>query len=148
MSTASYGNRTAAGYDDALRRDTLVLQHLPQVRIIAGRIHSRLPDSISLDDLVSTGVIGLLAAIDNFNPSHNVLLKTYAEHRIHGAIMDSLRDLDWRSRDTRKRSKRIESAIHRTKQAFGREPTEEEIAAEIGIALDEYHAWLLEVQSV
>jgi RNA polymerase sigma factor for flagellar operon FliA len=148
MSTASYGNRTVAGYDDALQRDTLVLEHLPQVRIIAGRIHSRLPDSISLDDLVSTGVLGLLAAIDNFDPSHNVLLKTYAEHRIHGAIMDSLRDMDWRSRDTRKRSKRIEGAIHRTKQMLGREPTEEEIAAEIGIALGEYHAWLLEVQSV
>src|ERR1019366_3136827 len=140
--------RSVAGHDDAVRRDALVLEHLPQVRIIAGRIHGRLPDSVLLDDLVSTGVIGLLAAIDNFDPSHNVRLKTYAEHRIHGAIMDSLRDMDWRSRDTRKRSKRIEAAIHRTKQALGREPSEEEIAAEIGIALGEYHAWLLEVQSV
>lgn len=148
MGSASYGNRTVAGHDDALRRDALVLEHLPQVRIIAGRIHDRLPDYISLDDLISTGVLGLLAAIDNFDPSHNVRLKTYAEHRIHGAIMDSLRDMDWRSRDTRKRSKRIESAIHRTKQVLGREPSEEEIAAEIGISLEDYHAWLLEVQSV
>jgi RNA polymerase sigma factor FliA len=148
MGTASFKNQTAYGYDHALQREALVLEHLPQVRIIAGRIHSRLPDSVSLDDLVSTGVIGLLAAIDNFDLSQNVKLKTYAEHRIHGAIMDSLRDMDWRSRDTRKRSRRIEAAIHRAKQVFGREPLEEEIAAGIGIPLEEYHAWLLEVQSV
>jgi RNA polymerase sigma factor for flagellar operon FliA len=143
-----YGHQNVAGQEDALRREALVLEHLPQVRIIAGRIHDRLPDYISLDDLVSTGVIGLLAAIDNFDPSHNVRLKTYAEHRIHGAIMDSLRDMDWSSRDTRKRSKRIEAAIHRTKQTLGREPTEDEISAEIGIPVEDYRAWLLEVQSV
>jgi RNA polymerase sigma factor for flagellar operon FliA len=148
MGTQGYGYPTVTGHEDALRRDALVMEHLPQVRIIAGRIHDRLPDHISLDDLVSTGVIGLLAAIDNFDPSHNVRLKTYAEHRIHGAIMDSLRDMDWRSRDTRKRSKRIEAAIHRMKQVLGREPSEEEIAGEIGVPLEEYHAWLLEVQSV
>jgi len=148
MGAASLENQTAYGRDYALRRDALVLEHLPQVRIIAGRIHSRLPDSVSLDDLVSTGVIGLLAAIDNFDLSQNVKLKTYAEHRIHGAIMDSLRDLDWRSRDTRKRARQIEAAIQRTRQVVGREPTEEEIASEMGIAMGEYHAWLLEVQSV
>jgi len=148
MSTAAYGRQTVAGHEDDLRREALVLEHLPQVRIIAGRIHDRLPDYISLDDLLSTGVIGLLAAIDNFDPSHNVRLRTYAEHRIHGAIMDSLREMDWSSRDTRKRSKKIEAAIHRTKQAVGREPSEEEIAAEIGISVDDYRAWLLEVQSV
>src|ERR1019366_6743175 len=139
MSAAAYGHQTVAGHDDALRREALVLEHLPQVRIIAGRIHDRLPDHISLDDLVSTGVVGLLSAIDNFDPSFNVRLKTYAEHRIHGAIMDSLRDMDWRSRDTRKRSKRIEAAIHRTNQSLGREPSEEEIAAEIGIGLEDYN---------
>jgi RNA polymerase sigma factor for flagellar operon FliA len=148
METAGYENRTVRGYDYALRRDALVLEHLPQVRIIAGRIHGRLPDSISLDDLISTGVIGLLAAIDNFDPAQNVKLKTYAEHRIRGAIMDSLREMDWRSRDTRKRAKQIEAAIHRMKRVVGREPTEEEIAGALGIALAEYHAWLLEVQSV
>jgi RNA polymerase sigma factor FliA len=116
METAGYENRTVRGYDYALRRDALVLEHLPQVRIIAGRIHGRLPDSISLDDLISTGVIGLLAAIDNFDPAQNVKLKTYAEHRIRGAIMDSLREMDWRSRDTRKRAKQIEAAIHRMKR--------------------------------
>jgi len=137
-------------YDEAaiLRRDALVMQHLPQVRLIARRIHERLPSYISLDDLVSTGVVGLLAAIDNFDESHNVQLKTYAERRIRGAIMDSLRDLDWAPRDTRKKSKVIEAAIHKSKQRLGREPSEEEIAAELGISQEEYQHWLSDIQAI
>jgi len=146
--TASYGPQFAIGEDAALRRERLVLEHLSQVRIIAGRIHDRLPDHISLEDLVSTGIVGLLNAIDNFDPSFNVQLKTYAEHRIHGAIMDSLREMDWAPRETRKRSKLIERAIHRVKQRLGREPLEEEIAAELGIEIAEYHQWLADAQSV
>jgi len=65
-------------------RERLILEHLPQVRLIARRIQARLPDSISLDDLVSTGVIGLISAIDNFDPGQNVKLKTYAEYKIRG----------------------------------------------------------------
>ena len=146
--TASYGPRFAIDEDAVLRRERLVLEHLPQVRIIAGRIHDRLPDHISLEDLVSTGIVGLLTAIDNFDPSFNVQLKTYAEHRIHGAIMDSLRELDWASRETRKRSKMIEGAIQRVKQRLGREPAEEEIAAELNIPIGEYQQWLGDSQSV
>jgi RNA polymerase sigma factor for flagellar operon FliA len=148
MGTASYGHQSTVDDDAMLRRETLVLEHLPQVRLIASRIHDRLPDYICLDDLISTGVIGLLAAIDNFDPSLNVQLKTYAEHRIHGAIMDSLRDMDWAPRETRKRSKLIEAAIHRLKQRFGREPSEEEIAEELKISMADYHKWLAEVQSI
>jgi RNA polymerase sigma factor FliA len=137
-------------YDEAttLRREALVIQHLPQVRLIARRIHERLPSYISLDDLISTGVIGLLAAIDNFDASLNVQLKTYAERRIRGAIMDSLRELDWAPRETRKKSKVIEAAIHKSKQRFGREPSEEEIAAELGIEPAEYQRWLGEIQAL
>jgi RNA polymerase sigma factor for flagellar operon FliA len=76
-------------------RERLILEHLPQVRLIARRIQERLPESISLDDLISTGVLGLISAIDNFDASHNVKLKTYAEYKIRGAILDSLRGLDW-----------------------------------------------------
>ena len=75
-------------------RERLILEHLPQVRLIARRIQERLPENISLEDLVSTGVIGLISAIDNFDPGHNVKLKTYAEYKIRGAILDSLRELD------------------------------------------------------
>lgn len=146
--TASYGPQLAADEDAVLRRERLVIEHLPQVRIIAGRIHDRLPSHIPLDDLVSAGIVGLLGAIDNFDASFNVQLKTYAEHRIHGAIMDSLRELDWAPRETRKRSKLIEQAIHRVKQRLGREPLEEEIAAELGIPTADYQQWLGDAQAV
>jgi len=148
MPTGTYAYRSAVDEDFASRREALVLEHLPQVRLIAKRIHDRLPDYICLDDLISTGVIGLMAAIDNFDPSLNVQLNTYAERRIRGAIMDSLREMDWAPRETRKRSKLIEAAIHRAKQRFGREPVEEEIAAELNITVAEYQKWLGDVQSV
>src|SRR4051812_26680490 len=89
----------------ALRREALVMQHLPQVRLIARRIHEWTPPNISLDDLVSAGVLGLLAAIDNFDPSLNVQLNTYAERRIRGAILDSLREADWAPRDVRRKAR-------------------------------------------
>ena len=83
-------------------RERLILEHLPQVRLIARRIHERLPESVNLDDLISTGTLGLIAAIDRFDSSHNVKLKTYAEYKIRGAILDSLRGLDWAPRQQRK----------------------------------------------
>jgi RNA polymerase sigma factor for flagellar operon FliA len=145
----AWGNyRVDSAAEAASEREQLILQHLPQVRLIARRIHDRLPDSVSLDDLISTGIIGLIAAIDNFDPSHNVLLKSYAEHKIRGAILDSLRDLDWAPKEKRKLSKQIESAIAAAEQRFHREPTEEEIAAQLKISLDEYHRWLTEVQGI
>src|ERR1700692_836749 len=95
----------------AEERECLILEHLPQVRLIARRIHERLPESVNLDDLVSTGTFGLNAAIDRFTPRPNVKLKTYAEYKIRGAILDSLRGLGWAPRQQRKRSKMIEAAI-------------------------------------
>ena len=79
----------------AAERERLILEHLPQVRLIARRIHERLPGSVSIEDLISTGIVGLISAIDNFDPTLNVKLKTYAEYKIRGAILDSLRGLDW-----------------------------------------------------
>ena len=132
----------------ASERENLILQHLPQVHIIARRIHERVPGSVSLDDLISTGVIGLIAAIDNFDPSHNVQLRTYAEHKIRGAILDSLRQLDWAPRDVRKRAKQVEAAIFAAEQRLGRQPADEEIAAELNIALEEYQKWLADSQGM
>jgi RNA polymerase sigma factor for flagellar operon FliA len=129
-------------------RERLILEHLPQVRLIARRIQERLPKNISLDDLVSTGVLGLISAIDKFDPSHNVKLKTYAEYKIRGAILDSLRGLDWAPRQKRKKNKQIEAAILAAEQRLQTTPSEEEIAAELGIALDEYHEWLVEIRGL
>jgi RNA polymerase sigma factor for flagellar operon FliA len=129
-------------------REQLILEHLPQVRLIARRIHDRLPESVSLDDLVSTGIVGLISAIDRFDSSHNVKLKTYAEYKIRGAILDSLRGLDWAPRQQRKRSKQIEAAISRAEQLLHRSPTEEEIAQQLGLSLEEYHEWLVDVRGL
>jgi len=129
-------------------RDRLIMEHLPQVRLIARRIQERLPESISLDDLVSTGVIGLISAIDNFDPAHNVKLKTYAEYKIRGAILDSLRGMDWAPRQKRRRAKQIEAAIISAEQRLKRAPTEEEIAAELEVSIDEYHEWLVEIRGL
>jgi RNA polymerase sigma factor for flagellar operon FliA len=129
-------------------REQLILQHLPQVRLIARRIQERLPENISLEDLVSTGVIGLIAAIDNFDPTQNVKLKTYAEYKIRGAILDSLRGLDWAPRQKRRQAKQIERAISAAEQRLQRAPTEDEIAAQLEISLEEYHEWLVEIRGL
>jgi RNA polymerase sigma factor for flagellar operon FliA len=129
-------------------REQLILEHMPQVRLIARRIHDRLPETVSLEDLVSTGVVGLISAIDRYDPSHGVKLKTYAEYKIRGAILDSLRGLDWAPRQQRRRSKLIELAISNLEQSLHRAPNEEEIAAELGIAISEYRDWLTEIRGL
>ncbi|MGP0071611.1 MAG: FliA/WhiG family RNA polymerase sigma factor [Bryobacteraceae bacterium] len=129
-------------------RERLILKHLPQVRLIARRIHERLPESVNLDDLISTGTIGLIAAIDRFDPRHNVKLKTYAEYKIRGAILDSLRGLDWAPRQQRRRSKQIDAAIAAAEQRLHRSPTEDEIAQELKLSLEEYHEWLVDIRGV
>ncbi|MBI1790223.1 MAG: FliA/WhiG family RNA polymerase sigma factor [Acidobacteria bacterium] len=129
-------------------RERLILENLPQVKLIARRIHERLPESVNLEDLISTGIIGLITAIDHFDPGHNVKLKTYAEYKIRGAILDSLRDLDWAPRQKRKKAKQIESAISVVEQRVQRIPTEEDIAQELKLSLEEYHQWLVEIRGV
>jgi RNA polymerase sigma factor for flagellar operon FliA len=129
-------------------RERLILDHLPQVRLIARRIHERLPESVNLEDLVSTGIVGLISAIDRFDPNHNVKLKTYAEYKIRGAILDSLRGLDWAPRQQRRRSKQIETAVSLLEQRLKRAPSEEEISAELGIDLEEYFVWLSEIRGL
>ena len=128
------------------QREQLILEHLPQVRLIARRIHERVPDNVSLDDLISAGVIGLIAAVDHFDPGQNVQLKTYAEHRIRGAILDSLREMDWAPKKKRRLAKQIEAAIAILEQRLGRAPAEEEIAAELKVSLEEYQQALNEVR--
>ncbi|MBV8820836.1 MAG: FliA/WhiG family RNA polymerase sigma factor [Acidobacteriaceae bacterium] len=141
-------NRYQVLEETAEERERLILEHLPQVRLIARRIHDRLPESVNLDDLISTGTIGLISAIDRFDPTHNVKLKTYAEYKIRGAILDSLRGLDWAPRQQRKRAKQIEAAIASIEQKMQRSPSEEEIAAQLGLSIDEYHEWLVEIRGV
>ena len=129
-------------------RERLILEHLPQVRLIARRIHERVPENVVLDDLISAGVVGLIAAIDRFDPRHNVKLKTYAEYKIRGAILDSLRGLDWAPRQKRRMARQVQAAILAASHRLHREPTEEEIAGELEINLVEYHEWLADLQGL
>jgi RNA polymerase sigma factor FliA len=130
------------------QREQLILEHMPQVNLIARRIHETLPGNVCLDDLVSSGVVGLIMAIDNYDPTQAVKLKTYAEYKIRGAILDSLRGMDWASRHRRKKYKEIEAAITAAERKLHRPPTEEEIAGELGMTLVDYRTRLVEVQGL
>jgi RNA polymerase sigma factor FliA len=129
--------KTAAQRD----RETLIIEHLPQVRLIARRIYEKLPCNVSFDDLVSAGTLGLIDAVDRFDPTQGVKLKTYAEYKIRGAILDSLRSGDWAPRLQRKRARLMESACSELEKRLQRTPREEEVAAELGITTEEYRGW-------
>jgi RNA polymerase sigma factor for flagellar operon FliA len=116
-------------------QERLLLEQLPQVRYIARRIHDRLPSHIAFDDLVQAGILGLIEALHKYDPSKNVELKTYAKHRIQGAILDSLRDLDWSPRPLRKKARQLEQAHQRLRARLGRPATEPELALEMGLEL-------------
>lgn len=129
-------------------QERLLLEHLPQVRYIARRIHDRLPSHISFDDLVQAGILGLMEALHKFDPSKNVELKTYAKHRIQGAILDSLRDLDWSPRPLRKKARQLEQAHQRLRAQFGRPATEPELALELGMDLKELQHLLSDLRGL
>ncbi len=129
-------------------REELILEHLPQVNWIALRIQEKLPPGIELDDLISAGIVGLMAAVDNYDPSHNASLKTYAEYKIRGAILDSIRGLDGIPTHKRKRVKQVQQAIARAERDLQRTPGEDEIAGELGISLAEYQQWMVELRAV
>jgi RNA polymerase sigma factor for flagellar operon FliA len=129
-------------------REWLILKHLPQVRLLARKIHNRLPENVSLEDLVSTGVVGLISAVDRFDPSRHVSLGSYAEHKITGGMLDSLRRLDWASRLLRKRAKQMEAAFAVVEQRLQRAPTEQELARELNITVDRYRRWQTDVSGL
>lgn len=126
----------------AAERDVLLMEHLPAVRYIARRIHERLPQHVDLDDLVSAGVVGLIDALSKFDHSKKVQFKSYAQFRIRGAILDSLRTLDWSPRELRRKGRAVEEAIRALTQRLRRAPTEQEIAAEMKVSLAEYQQLL------
>ncbi len=123
-------------------RNQVILEHLPQIRYIAQRMAMRLPPEVQLEDLISSGVIGLLDAYEKFDPSKGVSFRTYASVRIRGAILDNLRGLDWAPRDLRSRSREVEQAYGRLEQIHGRPATDEEIARELDLALPAFHSLL------
>ena len=123
-------------------RDRLLLEHLPTVRYLARRIHERLPQHVELDDLVSAGVVGLIDAFQKFDHTKKVQFKSYAQFRIRGAILDSLRILDWSPRELRRKGRAVQEAIQSLTQSLGHSPSEQEIAAELEMELGEYQQLL------
>src|SRR3954453_5345703 len=110
-------------------RDQIVLEHLPLVKAIAIRVHESLPVHVDLDDLIHAGVLGLFDSVTKYDAAKNVAFHAYAKHRIKGAILDSLRQMDWASRDLRKRQKRVDAATQDLSSKLGRTPSENEMAA-------------------
>ncbi|MCS5638657.1 MAG: FliA/WhiG family RNA polymerase sigma factor [Myxococcota bacterium] len=129
-------------------KEEVILEHTALVRYIVNRIAVRLPSHIDLDDLQSTGVIGLMDAIDKYDPEKNCKFKTYAEFRIKGAILDQLRSLDWVPRSVRQRSRKLESAYGELEQRLGRAATEEEVADSMGLEMDKFHTLVNQVRGI
>jgi len=130
------------------RRDRVVLEHLPLVKAIAVRVHENLPVHVDLDDLVHAGILGLFDAANKFNPDKQVVFSSYAKHRIKGAILDSLRQLDWASRDMRRRHKQVEAATRDLAVSLQRTPTEAEVAEKLGMDVDRWRTMMLDLRNV
>jgi RNA polymerase sigma factor FliA len=141
-------NGTTAQAARMARRDRVVLEHLPLVKAIAVRVHENLPVHVDLDDLVHAGIIGLFDAATKFNPEKQVVFSSYAKHRIKGAILDSLRQLDWASRDMRRRHKQVEAATRDLSSTLQRAPTEAEVAAKLGMDVDRWRTMMLDLRNV
>ncbi|MBI3090187.1 MAG: FliA/WhiG family RNA polymerase sigma factor [Candidatus Tectomicrobia bacterium] len=129
----------------AQEREELIVAYAPLIKYIAHRIASRLPAHVQLNDLINSGVIGLIEAIERFDPSRDIKFKTYAEFRIRGSILDDLRAMDWVPRSVRQKAHALETAYFHLEQSLGREPSEEELAAHLALPMDELHELLGEV---
>lgn len=129
-------------------KERLVLQHAPLVKYMALRLVSRLPSSVQADDLFNAGIIGLIDAIDKFDPTQGIQFETYAKIRIRGAMLDEIRSMDWVPRSLRQKSSSLERACSALEQRFGCDPTDEQVAAEMGISLDEYFQLLDDIKGI
>jgi RNA polymerase sigma factor FliA len=129
-------------------RDDLILEHLPQIKYIAQRISTKLPSHVELNDLVSAGILGLLDAIEKFDQNRGVKFKTYAELRIKGCILDSLRNLDWAPRSLRKKSKDLERVYRELEQRLGGPATDKQVCEAMGISLEEFYALVDQIKGL
>jgi RNA polymerase sigma factor FliA len=133
---------------DSVERQRLLNENLAEVRYIARRIHDRLPSHVPFEDLVHAGILGLIDAVDKFDPTKNVQLKSYARFRIRGAILDGLRQMDWSPRNLRRQARRIEDTHRELAAELGRAPSEPELAARMGLALEEFQRLLGELRGL
>lgn len=133
---------------DAFEREELIRSYLPLVKKVVHRLSGRLPKEIDMQEMLNSGIIGLVDAFEKFDPAHETNFSTYAQFRIRGAILDSFRSQDWLPRSMRHKSHRIEMAYHRIEQRLGRAASDEEVAEELGITLEELQQVLGEVGNI
>ena len=134
---------------DRNNREQIIKDYVPLVKFVAHRIASRLPSHVELDDLINSGILGLMDAIEKFEPARNIKFKTYAELRVKGAILDGLRDLDWVPRSLRRKKKDIEGAYHSARTAVrAARPRTKQVAVHLGIPLEELHKNLDDLKGV
>jgi RNA polymerase sigma factor for flagellar operon FliA len=126
----------------------MLLEHMSLVRFVARKIHERLPQHVELDDLIGAGVVGLIDAFNKFDHKKEVQFRSYAQFRIRGAILDSLRSLDWGSRDLRRKGRDIEEATQRLIHQLNRRPTESEIAVALRMPLGQYQQLLGDLRNL
>jgi len=138
-------HRYHASNDAGLEND-LIEQYLPLVKTVVGRLAMTLPSHLDFEELQSAGVVGLLHAIRNFDPSNGASFETFARFRIRGAVIDELRKMDWASRTVREKARRIQTAMMELDQGDGSVPGEAQVAAKLKISVDEYQRWLDEVR--
>lgn len=134
---------TANGLSD---KEQCLKEYAPLVKRIAHHMMVKLPSSVEVDDIIQAGMMGLLDAAGRYDELRGAQFETYAAQRIRGAMLDELRGADWLPRSLRRDMRRIEAAIHRLQQIFGRSPAESEIAKELGVSLSEYQQMLLEAR--
>lgn len=130
------------------QKDSLIKEYAPLIKFIAQKIAVRLPSNIELDDLISAGVIGLMDAIDKYDPSRDNKFKTYAEFRIRGAILDELRAQDWVPRSIRDKAKLLDKTMVQLEADLGRAPSDEEVAKQLNINIDEFYDLVNQVRPV
>jgi RNA polymerase sigma factor for flagellar operon FliA len=133
---------------DSGAEEALVREYLPLVRNVAGRMAMSLPAHISVDDLLSAGLVGLLQALRTFQAERGASFETFARFRVRGAVLDELRRMDWVPRTVHDKARKIQNALGELEQRLGAQPTEEEAAEALGISLGEYQSWLDEVRPV
>ena len=136
------------GVQAAAERERVLMEQLPQVRYIARRIHGRLPRHVPFEDLVHAGVVGLIDALNKFDQSKHVQFSSYAKFRIRGAILDSLRELDWSPRELRRKGRLVEQAYSQLSGKLGRAPSEGELAQALGLQLRELQSLLAELDGL
>lgn len=132
----------------SLRKEEIILKYAPTVKYVVSRMTLRLPPTIDQEDLYQSGILGLIDAVDKFDPTRGIKFNTYAEFRVRGAVLDELRAMDWVPRTIRQTANQLENAFHALEASLGRPADDAEVAIHLGISLEEYYEQLDQVRTI